>query len=123
LRLVSAKRETTSPGSIGGVHLSPGMGEQPVIVVRGPTIIALLPLPGRKELQADPDTSEALQDFQLYVARALKPLRKAGIDFHQVYSISFRVRAAGGVITLRHAKLNLATTSSCLADGLALNTA
>lgn len=47
----------------------------------------------------DPDTNEALSDFQVY-ARALRPsLAKKGIDFQEVYTRSFKVKCGGAVTT------------------------
>jgi hypothetical protein len=76
-------------------------GEQRTFDVRRPTIVAFFPPVKQAELKTDPDTNEALADFQVYATRVREPLRKAGVDFHEVYTPSFRVRAAGKVTTFR----------------------
>jgi hypothetical protein len=38
---------------------------------------------------------------QVYAARVREPLRRAGIDFHEVYAGSFRVRIGNKVVTFR----------------------
>jgi hypothetical protein len=65
--------------------------KQPVIVVRGPTVVAFFE--PQAKLDKDPDTNEALADFQLYARRARAPLAKAGIEFHELYARSFRLRS------------------------------
>lgn len=67
-------------------------GDQPVLVVNRPTIVAFFPPVKRAQLKTDPDTNEALADFHLYVAQVREPLQKAGIDLYGVYTLSFRIR-------------------------------
>jgi hypothetical protein len=76
----------------------------PVFVVRGPMIIAFFPGANENELEADPNGNETLQDFELYVSRAVQPLQKAGVDFHSVYAASFRLHIRSRVITFRARK-------------------
>ena len=40
--------------------------KQPVVVVRGPTVVAFFEPVPQAQLDKDPDTNEALADFQLY---------------------------------------------------------
>jgi hypothetical protein len=70
-------------------------------VVRRPMIVAFFPPVTEAELKTDPDSNEALADFQLYARRIREPLRKAGIDFHEVYARSFRIRIGAAVRTFR----------------------
>ena len=70
-------------------------------VVRRPMIVAFFPPVTVAELKTDPDTNEALADFQVYAKQVREPLRKAGIDFHEVYASSFRIRVGATVRTFR----------------------
>lgn len=67
---------------------------EPTFVVRGPTILAFFP-------PTDPDTNEALSDFQQYARQARAPLSKLGVDFKEVYVGSFRVTSAGRTTRFR----------------------
>jgi hypothetical protein len=78
----------------------------PAFVVRGPTIVAFFP-PVRHEDLNDSDTNEELSDFQVYAGRAQEPLRKAGIEFHVVYSRSFRIRVGTKSTIFRPGKIEL----------------
>lgn len=87
--------------TILGMSLAAAVGEQPAIVVRGPTVVAFFPPVSEKEIQADSDANEALADFQLYASQVREPFRKAGIDFHVVYALSFRIRVGTRITTFR----------------------
>jgi len=63
--------------------------KQPVFDIKRPTIIAFFPPVTQAQLEKDPDTNEALADFQLYAKQVREPLRKAGIEFHELYAHSF----------------------------------
>lgn len=78
--------------------------EPRAIVARGPTIIAFFPPVTKTELQKDPDTNETLADFQLYATRVRKPVKKLGIEFHELYRHSFRIRVGSTVTTFRPSK-------------------
>jgi len=81
--------------------------KSPVVVVRGPTIVAFFePVPQAK-LAKEPDTNEALADFQLYATSVRKPLRKAGIEFHELYAHSFRLRVGNKLTTFRPGKVGV----------------
>jgi hypothetical protein len=56
------------------------------------------------KLAKDPDTNEALADFQLYASSVRAPLRKAGIEFHELYARSFRLRVGNQLTTFRPVK-------------------
>jgi hypothetical protein len=80
---------------------------QPIVVVRGPTIVAFFePVPQAK-LDKDPDTNEALADFQLYATNVREPLRKEGIEFHKLYAQSFQLRDGKRLTTFRPAKVKV----------------
>ena len=73
--------------------------QQPSIDVNGPTVIAFCVPVTEAELEKNPDTNEALADFQLYASQAREPLRKAGIEYRIVYARSFKLRAGKRVTT------------------------
>ena len=64
------------------------------------------PVPQSK-LDKDPDTNESLADFQLYARSVREPLRKAGIEFHELYAHSFRLRIGSKLTTFRPAKVDV----------------
>jgi hypothetical protein len=70
------------------------------------SIVAFFP-PVRREDLNDGDTNEALSDFQVYAGKAQEPLRKAGIEFHVVYSRSFRLRVGTKSTIFRPGKIEL----------------
>jgi hypothetical protein len=90
-----------------GMSAAPSAPAQNTIVVRGPTVVAFCPPVTEKQLETDEDMNEVLADFQLYAARVGEPLKKAGIDFHQVYAWSFRVRTGTKVVTFRTGKVEI----------------
>jgi hypothetical protein len=77
---------------------------QPLVGVYGRTIVAFFPPVTDAELQKDADTNEALADFRLYATRVREPLKKAGIDFYEVYAHSFRTRVGKTVTGFRPVK-------------------
>lgn len=74
---------------------------QPVIIVRGPTVVAFFEPVVQAKAGKDADLNEALADFQLYAKNVREPLRKEGIEFHELYAYSFRLRAEKRMITFR----------------------
>jgi len=66
--------------------------KQPLIVVRGPTVVAFCQPMTQAELEKNPDANEALADFRLYAKQVREPLTKEGIEFHELYASSFRLR-------------------------------
>jgi hypothetical protein len=73
----------------------------PVIVIKRPTVIAFFPPVSDQELENDAGTIDALADFQFYAAAAREPLAKAGVDLHEIYARSFRVRDGARSTTFR----------------------
>jgi hypothetical protein len=72
--------------------------------VRGPTVVAFFDPVTQEELEKDPDTNEALADFEVYAKKVRNPLREAGIEFHELSAHSFRLRLGKRLITFRPAK-------------------
>lgn len=79
---------------------TPRMAKEPAFVVRRPTIIAFFPVTPQA-LENEPDTNEALSDFQFYTAQARKPLLEMGVDLEEVYGRSFRVTNSRKTTTFR----------------------
>jgi hypothetical protein len=77
--------------------------KQTVVVIQRPTVVAFFPPVKQADLN-DPDTNEALADFQLYAAKVRKPLHDAGIDFKEIYALSFRVQRGTRTTTFRSGK-------------------
>jgi hypothetical protein len=75
-----------------------------VIVVSGPTVIAFFPPVTEKDLLDDPDTNEALSDFQFYAQMVRGELHDAGIDFQEIYASSFGVKCKGKIKTFHPQK-------------------
>ncbi len=78
----------TAPGS---------RSEEPLILVTRPTVIAFFPPVDDDVLARDPDTKEALTEFRERANRVREPLKNAGVDFHELYVRSFRVRRGKSV--------------------------
>jgi hypothetical protein len=76
---------------------SPESSSQPLIDVRGPTIVAFFrPL---KADENDADANESIADFGYYAKQIRKPLAEAGIEFHETYSDSFRIKVGNSTTT------------------------
>jgi carboxypeptidase family protein len=72
-----------------------------VILVRKPTIVAFFaPLTDAN----DADQNEALADFQYYARQVQVRLRARGIEFHELYADTIRIRAGRKTITFRPEK-------------------
>jgi predicted RNA binding protein YcfA (HicA-like mRNA interferase family) len=69
-----------------------GARPEPVFVIHGPTIVAFFAPVTGQELKNESDLNEVLSDFQLYYGQASEPLRRAGIDFPDANTLSFRIR-------------------------------
>jgi hypothetical protein len=65
--------------------------KQPLFVIRRPTVVAFFVIANQAELN-DPDTNEALADFQFYAKQARESFRNAGVDFAETYADSFKVQ-------------------------------
>lgn len=79
-------------------------GEQPTFMVRGPTVVAFFPPVTEVDIKGG---NEALADFQFYNPQISQVLQKEGIDFHEVYALSFRLRVGAKVITFRSGKIKV----------------
>lgn len=75
--------------------------------MRGPTVVAFFEPVSLEQLDKDPDMNVALADFQFYAETVRAPLRKAGIEFHELYTHSFRLRIGTQSITFRPAKITV----------------
>ena len=93
----------------------------PTFDVLRPMIVAFFPPVTEVELQHDPDTNEALSDFQEYAHRVREPLRRRGIEFHEVYGNRFGIRR-GNVVIFMPDKVQVGTTSSRLPKSPAAST-
>jgi hypothetical protein len=82
-------------------------GPPPTFAVHGPTIAAFFAPVTRSDLDNDPDTNEALSDFQYYAGLVGAPLRKAGIDFREADARSFRIRNGSRLRTFRIGKIGV----------------
>jgi hypothetical protein len=87
-----------------GVFAARAEDPQPIIPVRGPTTVAFFEPVTEAELKADPDTNEALSDFQVYAAGAREGFQDTGIEFHEIYARSFRIRIGNRTTTFRAGK-------------------
>ena len=88
--------------------LAPAAAEKPpVVVVRGPTVVAFFEPVTQAKLKKDPDTNEVLADFQLYATNVRGPLKKAGIEFHELYAHSFRLRVGSRLTTFHPVKVDV----------------
>ena len=83
------------------------VAEEPLLVVTRPTVIAFFPPVTEKMLAEDPDTNEALADFQVYAERVREPLLKAGVEFQEVYARAFRIRIGNRVRVFRPGKVEI----------------
>jgi hypothetical protein len=75
------------------------------LTVERPTILAFFPPVTDADLDQNPDTNEALGDFQLYATRVSPSLKKAGIDFEVVSAVKFKVKNGANVRTFRTGKI------------------
>jgi hypothetical protein len=82
-------------------------GKQPIVIVRGPTVVAFFEPVTQAKLEKDPHTNESLADFQLYARSVRAPLGKAGIEFHELYAHSFRLRVGNELTTFRPVKADV----------------
>ena len=76
----------------------------PVFAIHGPTIVAFFRHVTDKEMESDPDTNEVLSDFQAYNSEVHDPLQKAGVEFRQTDSRSFRIRTGKRLLRFRAGK-------------------
>jgi hypothetical protein len=76
--------------SAGVVSAKTG-AKQPLIDVQKPSIVAFYPPVSESEAE-NQDEIESLGDFRLFVEESRKPLKAEGIELHEVFSTSFRIR-------------------------------
>jgi len=81
--------------------------KQAIIVVKGPTIVAFSPPVTDQQIEKDPGTNEALSDFQFYASEVREPLRKAAVDFQELYVNWFKVRIGSKVTIFRPGKVDV----------------
>ena len=74
--------------------------EKPV-VIKGPTVVAFFTPVTEAELDKNPDTNEALADFQVYAERVRGQLEGMGIAFEEVYATSFVVKCGAKTMRFR----------------------
>jgi hypothetical protein len=86
---------------------SQSANKPPVFDIHGPTILALFPPVTDAELEKDPDTNVALDDFQFYAHQAKQPLAQKGIEFQEVYAHSFSIRRGKTVSTFTPKKIQV----------------
>jgi hypothetical protein len=82
----------------------PRQAKTATVVVQGPTVIAFFEPVTDAELDKDADLNETLSDFQLYARKAREPLRKAGVEFHELYVNSFQLRIGQSLTSFRPTK-------------------
>jgi hypothetical protein len=81
--------------------------KQQVVVVNGPTVIAFFPPVTEAELDKEPDTNEALADFQVYAARVHEQSHDAGFNFVEIYASSFVVKCGAKTTVFRPKKIQI----------------
>jgi hypothetical protein len=79
----------------------------PIFDIHQPTIVAFFPHITDAEMESNPDTNEALSDFQFYAGTASKPLREAGIDFQVADTRSFTIRSGSRVRSFKTGKIGI----------------
>jgi len=77
-----------------------------LIDVRRPTVIAFFGPVTQDDLN-NGDTDEALSDFQYSAAKAGPKLKSLGIQFHELYAHSFRVRVKKKTVTFQSGKVDV----------------
>ena len=78
--------------------------EIPTYAITGPTVIAFFAPVTDAELEKNPDTNEALSDFQLYASQVAPRMKRAGIHFEVASAVRFRLKNAGVTHTFTPAK-------------------
>ena len=79
----------------------------PTFDVRRPMVVAFFPPVTEAELQRNPDTNEALSDFQDYARRVREPLRQRGIEFHEAYANRFGIRRGKKIVIFTPGKVKV----------------
>ncbi len=73
----------------------------PIVVVKGPSVIAFFSPVTEADLNKDDEANEALSDFQYYLQGAKPRLEKAGIKVHELYAKSFTVKLPSSTTTFK----------------------
>jgi len=76
----------------------------PIFEVHGPTVVAFF-RPATQAEMHDGEMNESLDDFLLYAKSVHLHFAKAGVDFHEVFTNSFRVRLGGKTMTFHPAEV------------------
>jgi hypothetical protein len=77
--------------------------ETPVFDIDKPTILAFFrPSGGINKVESN--ANDSLSDFQAYLRKANGPLQNAGIEIHEVYARSFRIRIGPTITTYQTKK-------------------
>ena len=79
----------------------------PTFVVEKPTVIAFFAHMTDSELEKNPETNEALSDFQLYVSKAGPRLKAAGVDLQVANSDRFRIKTGPAIRIFKAGKINV----------------
>jgi hypothetical protein len=79
----------------------------PVFAIHGPTVVAFFPPVTQQDLSSNPDTNEALSDFQFYNGKVSTPLHNAGVEFREANTLSFRTRIGTTVRIYRTGKAGI----------------
>ena len=78
-----------------------------LVEVTGPTLVAFAPPITEKQLDADPNLGDVLDDFQVFLARARPKLEQAGVRVIVLTTRSFRVRSANKTSTYRPGRVDI----------------
>jgi hypothetical protein len=78
-----------------------------VVVVKRSTVVAFFPPVTDAEPKKDPDTNEALADFQDNAGRVRDRLAAIGIDLEEVYATSLIVKCGEKTTTFRPKKIKV----------------
>ena len=84
--------------------------ETPLFDIHKPTLLAFF-RPTSHADESGTKANDALSDFQVYLRQASAPLGKAGIEVHDVYTRSFKVR--DGMTTTTFTSRNCANCIEC----------
>lgn len=80
--------------------------ETPVFDIHKPTLLAFF-RPAPHEEEQGTRANDALSDFQVYLRQASAPLGRAGIEVHDIYARSFKVRDGMKTTTFQTKKIGI----------------
>jgi len=80
------------------LHAAP---KEQQVVIKGPTVVAFFTPVTEADLDKNPETNEALADFQVYAARVRGQLEGMGIALEEFYATSFIVRCGAKTMRFR----------------------